>query len=191
MPSPKPSRPFPIARRPAGVPATSSTGKKGFAHSALPKVPRSRRANGVILFCRARKFRVASSPRPYPTPEGQTGSQPRHPRQASRCCRSAGSSAGISFRSSARMRTMRPRGLSASSPVTAYVGQAGRQNPQCTHGSSAARSRVTNRCPRAPPRGSRADRTSPAGAPPAALRLRGRPRNDRRSGEPPTARAPA
>ena len=62
--------------------------------------------------------RAASSPRPYPTPEGQTGSHPRQPRHASRCSNSAGSWGLISPRSRARISTMRPRGLSPSSPVT-------------------------------------------------------------------------
>ena len=40
----------------------------------------------------------------------------------------------------AAMRSMRPRGLSISSPQSRYVGQVGRQNPQCTQSPTSAAS---------------------------------------------------
>src|SRR3989441_6135320 len=50
-----------------------------------------------------------------------------------------GSSGASSPRSRARISSMRPRGLSASSPVARNVGQAWRQKPQWTQESSAAK----------------------------------------------------
>ena len=69
------------------------------------------------------------------TPDGHAVTQPRQPRQRSMC--GSASSSGRSPSSTPFMSTMRPRGESISSPSTRYVGQAGRQNPQCTQVSTA------------------------------------------------------
>src|SRR5438309_6250020 len=72
---------------------------------------------------------------PYGTPDGHAVSHARHPRHWAMCV-STLSLVGSSVPSSnARMRTMRPRGLSFSSSSVRYVGQLCRQNPQCTHAS--------------------------------------------------------
>ena len=54
--------------------------------------------------------------------------QPKH---ASMCCVTTPSSAIVPS-STPRIKSIRPRGESISSPHETYVGQAGRQNPQWT-----------------------------------------------------------
>ena len=108
--------------------------------------------------------RHVSSRCPYCTPAGHTGSQARQPRQndASFCSRS---SSGSSFPvSSARISVIRPRGDEPSSLVSAYVGQAGRQNPQEMQRSSSCGSKMLPPCapwPWSPVRGCRAPRSRP------------------------------
>ena len=63
------------------------------------------------------RVRAAASPWPYATPEGQAGSQPRQPRQRSRWRPRDASVAAMPPVASARISTIRPRGLSFSSPV--------------------------------------------------------------------------
>ena len=89
----------------------------GRQSTSCRNTPSTVRASGDARRAANSRSRAFSRPRPYATPEGHTGSHPRHPRQASRCCTSAASSGPISFRSSARISMMRPRGLSDSSPV--------------------------------------------------------------------------
>src|SRR4051794_38904985 len=61
--------------------------------------------------------------------------QPRHWSK----CRTIVSSIGAPSRCCS-MRWMRPRGESISSPQSRYVGQVGRQNPQCTQSATRSRS---------------------------------------------------
>lgn len=82
--------------------------------------------------------RVASRRSPNGTPDGHAVSHARHPRHRSRCVPISASSSGTSPSRSRRMSTRRPRGLSFSSSRFTYVGQACRQNPQCTQASSPA-----------------------------------------------------
>src|SRR3954470_3144707 len=70
----------------------------------------------------------------YFTPDGQAVTHAMQPRHLSKCPRTA-SVSSIFFSSKDFMRYMRPRGESISSFQLLYVGQAGRQNPQCTHSS--------------------------------------------------------
>src|SRR3989449_8588479 len=131
-PQPARRRGSPVARRSrARAYTTRETPGVVSAHSAA-------RASRGTPRARAICSRAASSPWPYPTPDGHTGSQPRHPRQRSRWRVRNRSSGPSSPRSRARMSSMRPRGLSASSPVARNVGQAWRQKPQWTQESSAA-----------------------------------------------------
>ena len=74
--------------------------------------------------------RHSSSSSPYCTPAGHTGSHARQPRQKEASSWTVGSSSGSTPVSSARIRLMRPRGDEVSTPVSAYVGHAGRQKPQ-------------------------------------------------------------
>ena len=74
--------------------------------------------------------RHSSNSAPYWTPAGHTGSHARQPRQNDASSRTVGSSSANTPVSSARIRLMRPRGDDVSTPVSSYVGQAGRQKPQ-------------------------------------------------------------
>ncbi len=100
---------------------------------------RRRAREAAVGACPPRSVaRVASSRCPYGTPDGHAVSHARQPRHRSMCSRRSGS-LGASFPStSARIRTIRPRGESFSSSRARYVGHACRQNPQCTHASSPA-----------------------------------------------------
>ena len=71
----------------------------------------------------------------YGTPLGHAGSQARQPRQRSTCGRAASAVNRPSITSF--IKTIRPRGESISCPSSRYVGHAARQNPQCTHASTA------------------------------------------------------
>src|SRR4051812_50214382 len=70
----------------------------------------------------------------YWTPEGQAVTQAMQPKQASKCW-TIESVIGAPC-SPAFIRSIRPRGESISSPHSVYVGQVGRQKPQCTQSSS-------------------------------------------------------
>jgi hypothetical protein len=83
--------------------------------------------------------RASSSSVPYSTPEGHTGSHARHPRHRSMWVRNASDAGSRRPSTTAFMRCSLPRGESFSSPSRLYVGQAGRQKPQCTHGISRSR----------------------------------------------------
>ena len=74
--------------------------------------------------------RVCSISRSYCTPDGQAVTQAMQPRHASKCPTIVGVSGSPS--SACCIRWIRPRGESISSPHSTYVGQVGRQNPQCT-----------------------------------------------------------
>src|SRR5256886_3800647 len=133
------SLPHPASRR--GIPVARSIRASAYTVRDVPgdvSAHGAARASAEGRRRVASRARAASIPRPKPTPDGQTGSQPRQPRQRSRWSRRAGSSGASSPASSARIRSMRPRGLSASSPVARNVGHAWRQNPQWTHVSSAS-----------------------------------------------------
>src|SRR5216117_4104188 len=133
------SLPHPASRR--GIPVARSIRASAYTVRDVPgdvSAHRAARASAEGRRRVASRARAASIPRPKPTPDGHTGSQPRQPRQRSRCTTTAGSSGASSPASSARMSSMRPRGLSASSPVARNVGHAWRQKPQWTQESSAA-----------------------------------------------------
>ena len=82
--------------------------------------------------------RHSSSSSPYWTPAGHTSSHARQPRQKDDSSRTVGSSSASTPVSSARIRLMRPRGDDVSTPVSSYVGQAGKQKPQEMHRSSSS-----------------------------------------------------
>src|SRR5947209_5113128 len=84
----------------------------------------------------AMSARAASSSWPYSTPEGQTLSQARQPRQRSMWRVNERDSTPSRPSSTARIKYRRPRGPSFSSPVCTYVGHASRHSPQWTHASS-------------------------------------------------------
>lgn len=139
------------ARKPGRDSPASQPARGRAARAKLDHGPRQRGSASSVAAHRAAaatgrrsaiKLRLASSASPYRTPEGHTGSHPRHPRQRSKCITSAGSPASRSPRARARISTIRPRGLSLSSPVTKNVGQLWRQKPQCTQGSSPANARA-------------------------------------------------
>ena len=181
------TRPQPASQR--GIPVARSARARAYTTRDTPPsvmAARARRASAGTPRRSAISARAAASPRPYPTPEGHTGSHPRQPRQRSRCSARAGSSGASSPASSARISSMRPRGLSASSPVARKVGHAWRQKPQCTQGSSAANPpRSVIQLLRPPRRTLRRDRTCAA----ARLRAGPLPRGTRRNGRRPSARA--
>ena len=76
--------------------------------------------------------RVSSISLSYCTPDGQAVTQAMQPRQLSRWP-TIGADSALWWPSS--ISTIRPRGESASSPHSEYVGQVGRQKPQCTQSS--------------------------------------------------------
>ena len=80
--------------------------------------------------------RASSSRVPYSTPDGHTGSHARQPRHRSMWTWKASDSGSRRPSTTACMRCSRPLGESFSSPRRLYVGHAGRQKPQCTHGSN-------------------------------------------------------
>ena len=82
--------------------------------------------------------RVSSIRMSYRTPEGQAVTQAMHPRQRSKCAATVAVISVFPVRSP-RIRSMRPRGESISSPQFWYVGQPGRQNPQWTQSSISSR----------------------------------------------------
>ena len=186
------TRPQPASQR--GIPVARSARARAYTTRDTPPsvmAARARRASAGTPRRSAISARAAASPRPYPTPEGHTGSHPRQPRQRSRCSARAGSSGASSPASSARISSMRPRGLSASSPVARNVGHAWRQKPQCTQGSSAANPpRSVIQRLRPPPRTPRRDRTSAAVRRRAVPPPHGTHRSDRRRSARTRGRAP-
>ena len=113
--------------------------KKSFRRSEDEKTQSKARVRNPEGRCSATVSRASSSSVPYSTPEGHTGSHARHPRHRSMCVPNASEPGSSRPSTTARMRCRRPRGESASSPRRLYVGHAGRQNPQCTHGSKRSR----------------------------------------------------
>ena len=77
----------------------------------------------------------------YCTPDGQAVMHAMQPRHRSKWSPAAGVSGAPS--SSWLTRWIRPRGESISSPHSEYVGQAGRQKPQCTQSLTAERTRCS------------------------------------------------
>jgi hypothetical protein len=75
-----------------------------------------------------------------------TGSHARQPRQNEACSASVGSPGGSVPDSSARIKLILPRGEDASSAVSAYVGQAGRQKPQEMQRLSSVGSKIEPAC---------------------------------------------
>ncbi len=118
IPIMNPIRPLPASR--AGIPVSRSilvSAMIGFQSHFLRNTASIMRAMSGMPRSRASIARAASSPLPYSTPDGHTGSQPRQPRQASRCWATASSPGWKMAAERPRMRTMRPRGESASSAV--------------------------------------------------------------------------
>ena len=76
---------------------------------------------------------------PNGTADGHATSQPRHSTHASIAAVNA-ASIGAPPSCTARIAAMRPRGDAISSPVTRYVGQAGRQSPHATQATSSSSS---------------------------------------------------
>ena len=125
--APSAAKPVPRSRRPIK--------KKGIRSTGVPKTLSKNLVGKPGGTAWVAVSRASSSRVPYSTPEGQTGSQARQPKQRSMCVLNA-SELGSSLPSTtACMRCRRPLGESASFPRRLYVGQAGRQNPQCTQGS--------------------------------------------------------
>jgi hypothetical protein len=118
----------------------------------------------------ARAARVPSMRCPNGTPEGQAGSQPRHCTQVSTAWAKDASSIATSPPSTRRMAPMRPRGDSASSPVTRHVGQWGRQSPHPTQAASSSASSPSGAVP-----SGAVTAAPPAGRGPGARTGRGRP----------------
>jgi len=83
--------------------------------------------------------RAASISTSYLTPDGHAVMQAMQPRQRSKCVAAADVSGEPSR--TWPTRCIRPRGESISSPHSWYVGQAGKQNPQCTQSLTASVSR--------------------------------------------------
>ena len=81
--------------------------------------------------------RAASMIWSYCTPDGHAVTHAMQPRHRSKCSAAASVSGAPS--SSWLTRWIRPRGESISSPHSWYVGQAGKQNPQCTQSFTAER----------------------------------------------------
>ena len=110
---------------------------------ARARSPRPTSASCRGIGCRGHRsrgrFALVSSIRwPNGTPDGQAVSQPRHWTQVAIERRNAPSISAPSH-CTWRMAAIRPRGDSASSPVTRYVGQCGRHSPQATqHASSSS-----------------------------------------------------
>ncbi len=129
--TPRPASPEPRRSLPAPKTKLLSRG------AAITK--RSARVSRPGETCAAAVCRANSRSVPYSTPDGQTGSQARHPRQRSICVRNASDAGSSRPSTTAFMRWSRPRGESASSPSRTYVGHAGRQKPQWTQGSSRSR----------------------------------------------------
>src|SRR3954468_83789 len=115
-------------------------------------MPRCARSRGPRSCCSSTCARVASMSLSYCTPEGHAVTHAMHPRHWSKCCTIASSSGSPS--TSCRIRWMRPRGESISSPQSRYVGQDGRQKPQCTQSATSCGSGpsdATDEPPRAHP----------------------------------------
>src|SRR6187549_2109478 len=91
---------------------------------------RRARSAGERVWLRSTWALVASISLSYWTPDGQAGTQAMQPRQRSKC--STIESDSGSPLSPWLISWIRPRGESISSPHRAYVGQVGRQKPQCT-----------------------------------------------------------
>ena len=127
-----------------------------------PRVAGTPRRSGRAAPARARgagasrstSARVCSISRSYCTPDGHAVTHAMQPRQASQWPTIASVIGSPS--TACCIRWMRPRGESISSPHSTYVGQVGRQNPQCTQSSRSSRSRSTSdRLPRTGPATSR------------------------------------
>ena len=90
---------------------------------------------------RSTSGRAASSSESYCTPDGHAVTHAMHPRQVSMW---ATKLPGLDSRLSrcCRIRWIRPRGESVSCPQSKYVGQVGRQKPQCTQSSRRSRTGV-------------------------------------------------
>ena len=106
----------------------------------------------------------------YCTPDGHAVMHAMQPRHRSKCAAAASVSGAPS--SSWLTRWIRPRGESISSPHSWYVGQAGKQNPQCTQSFTAERTPSSapfaGDSPAAPPRRSHQITWEPAGRHPVA-----------------------
>ena len=133
------------ARLASGRGAAAGRRRAASSRRAAPDAARARRSRPAASAapCGARR----PAPRGCPpsggrtgTPLGHAGSQPRHWMHVS-MNRTKSPSAGASRHCTARIASMRPRGDSASSPVTRNVGQCGRHRPHATHDDSSSSSR--------------------------------------------------
>ena len=92
---------------------------------------RNARSSGERGAASSTLARVDSISRSYWTPDGHAVTHAMQPKHASKCATTDASS-GMTPSYTPFIRSMRPRGESISLPHDAYVGQAGKQNPQCT-----------------------------------------------------------
>jgi len=160
------------ATRPIGWSAASS--HRTFLLGSATSSPSHRRTLARRVRSGSIWTRARSIIRPNGTCEGQTSSHARHARQRS-MKRANASSGWASPSATERIAVIRPRGDADSSPVTRYVGQWGRHNPQATQAarSSSAGASSGNRHAGSRPGGGPTKRT-PSGISAPSTRLGGR-----------------
>ncbi len=137
-----PAAPAPLASRTPPGPASPVSGASSGPSAPATSCRWASGCTGGACSGSSVQAQAASISRSYWTPDGQAVMQAIQPRQRSKCSAAAVLSSSPS--STWVTRWIRPRGESISSPHSEYVGQAGRQNPQCTQSPARSRSSLSS-----------------------------------------------